>query len=65
MLQRTREVLQLAKMTKAQCRKRIVEASKKLDAVMMSDHVRMLTAAQRKKIYMLSGEVASLQKLFQ
>ena len=55
----------MAKMTKAQCRKRIVEASKKLDAVMMSDHVRMLTAAQRKKIYMLSGEVASLQKLFQ
>jgi hypothetical protein len=55
----------MAKMTKAQCRKRIMEASRKLDAVMMSRHTALLPSAQRSKIYKLSGEVARLSKLFE
>jgi len=55
----------MAKMTKAQARKRIMEASKKLDAVMMSRHTALLSSSQRSKIYRLSGEVARLTKLYE
>jgi len=55
----------LAKITKAQVRKRIIEASKKLDQVMMSRHTAMLSNAQRSKIYKLCGEVARLTKMYE
>lgn len=55
----------MAKMTKAQCRRRLDEASKKIIAVMMSDHTRMLSDAKRKEIYALAGQVARLQKIYQ
>jgi hypothetical protein len=55
----------MAKMTKAQCRKRLDEASKKISAVMMSDHTRMLTDAKRKEIYALAGQVARLRKNYE
>lgn len=55
----------MAKMTKAQCRRRLAEAAKKIDTVMMSDHTRMLSDAKRKEIYALAGKVARLQKNYE
>ena len=57
-------------MTKAQAKRALdaidkMEASKKLDAVMMSRHTALLSSAQRSKIYRLSGEVARLTKMYE
>ncbi len=55
----------MAKMTKAQARRRLDEARKKVDAVCFGDAARFLTSAQRTKLYGISNELIKAQKNFE
>lgn len=52
----------MAKMTKAQARKRLIEAQRKVDAVAFGDASRFLSSSQRTKLYGISNQLIALAK---
>lgn len=52
----------MAKMTKAQAKKRLDEARKKVDAVAFGDAARYLTSGQRDRLYAISNQLISLMQ---
>ena len=55
----------MAKMTKAQARKRLDEARRKVDAVAMSDVARHLSTQQRNELYAIANKLIMLAKKIQ
>lgn len=51
------EVDLVAKMTKAQAKRRLIEAQKKIDAVAFGDVARHMTTAQRNELYGMSNKL--------
>jgi hypothetical protein len=47
----------MAKMTKAQAKRRLIEAQKKIDAVAFGDVARHMTTAQRNELYGMSNKL--------
>lgn len=54
--------IEMAKMTKAQAKKRLDEARKKVDAVAFGDAARYLTSGQRDRLYAISNQLISLMQ---
>ncbi len=52
----------MAKMTKAQARKRLSEAQKKIDSVAFGDAARYLTSAKRDRLYAMSNQLIRMLK---
>jgi len=57
--------VQVAKMTKAQARKRLDEARRKVDAVAMSDVARYLSSQQRNELYAIANRLIMIAKKIQ
>jgi hypothetical protein len=57
--------VQVAKMTKAQARKRLDEARRKVDAVAMSDVARHLPSQHRNELYALANRLIMIAKKIQ